>query len=149
MATATARLDYAWSGGTSMSAPQVTGAATIVRDYFQDIQGLGTTTPPSAALIKAALVNGAVDMGYGYETTHRPAAIPTAGATCRAGAMANVEQSITPRAPRSFFFDDFTNITNSTHQSTIGPNSSGDYVQYTVAVADSSEPLKVTLTWTD
>ena len=62
------RPDYAWSGGTSMSTPQVTGAATVVRDYFQDIQGLGDTTPPSAALIKAALVNGAVDMGYGYET---------------------------------------------------------------------------------
>ena len=62
------QLDYAWSGGTSMSAPQITGAATVVRDYFQDIQGLGNTTPPSAALIKAALVNGAVDMGYGYET---------------------------------------------------------------------------------
>ena len=63
----TGTLDYAWSGGTSMSSPQITGAALIVRDYYQDIKGLGDSTPPSAALLKATLVNGAVDMGYGYE----------------------------------------------------------------------------------
>ncbi len=54
-------------GGTSMSGPHVTGMVTVLRDYFQDIQGMGNATPPSAALIKAALLNGAVDMGYGYE----------------------------------------------------------------------------------
>ncbi|MBN1139658.1 MAG: S8 family serine peptidase, partial [Anaerolineae bacterium] len=145
------RPDYAWSGGTSMSSPLVTGAATILRDYFQDIQGLGSTTPPSAALIKAALVNGAVDMGYGYESLASPPAgkVYYGGRNLQGWGFVNVEQSITPRAPRSFFFDDFTNITNSAHQSTMGSNSTGDYVQYTIVVADSSEPLKVTLTWTD
>ncbi len=147
------RPDYAWMGGTSMSTPQVTGAATIVRDYFQDIQGFATATPPSAALIKAALLNGAVDMGYGYEaynSSTRPSGqVHYGGRNMQGWGFLNVEQAITPRAPRSFFFDDFTNITNSTHQSTMGTNGTGDYVEYTVAVADSSEPLKVTLTWTD
>jgi hypothetical protein len=138
--------DYWWSGGTSMSSPHVTGAATIVRQYFQDIQGLGSTTPPSAALIKAALVNGAVDMGYGYESF---TSAPYGGRNLQGWGMVNVEQSITPRAPRSFFYDDFTNISGSTHQSGIGPNSTGDYVEYTVSVVDSGEPLKVTLNWTD
>ncbi len=143
----TGTLDYAWSGGTSMSSPQVTGAALIVRDYFQDIQGLGSATPPSAALIKATLVNGAVDMGYGYEAN--TTAYPYGGRNMQGWGMANLEQALTPRAPRSFFYDDFTDITNSTRQSTMGMNSNGDYVQYTVSVVDSSEPLKITVTWTD
>ena len=63
--------------------------------------------------------------------------------------IANLEQALTPRAPRSFFYDDFTNISGTAHQSTMGMDSNGDYVQYTVSVVDSSEPLKVTLTWTD
>ena len=141
------RLDYAWNGGTSMSAPQVTGAATIVRDYFQDIQGLGNTTPPSAALIKAALVNGAVDMGYGYEIEH--GLVPTAAATCRDGAMPTSSRR-SPHALRAPSSSTTlpTSLT-AAHQSTMGTDSTGDYVQYTVSVVDSSEPLKVTLTWTD
>lgn len=138
--------DYWWSGGTSMSSPHVTGAATIVRQYLQDIQGLDNTTPPSAALVKAMLVNGAVDMGYGYEAL---TSAPYGGRNMQGWGMVNVEQSIMPRAPRSFFYDDFTNISGTSHQSSIGPNSTGDYVEYTVSVVDSSEPLKVTLTWTD
>lgn len=43
------RPDYAWSSGTSMSTPLVTGAATVARQYFQDIQGLGNTTPQRRA----------------------------------------------------------------------------------------------------
>lgn len=139
-------LDYWWSGGTSMSSPHATGAATIVRDYLEDIKGFTSTTPPSAALIKAMLVNGAVDMGYGYESL---SSSPYGGRNLQGWGMVNVEQSILPHAPRSFIFDDFTNISNSVTQSTRGMNSSGDYVQYTINVADSSEPLKITVTWTD
>jgi hypothetical protein len=138
--------DYAWSGGTSMSGPLVTGAATVIRDYFQDIQGLGASTPPSAALIKAALLNGAVDMGYGYESF---TAAPYGGRNMQGWGMVNVEQSITPRAPRSFFFDDRTDITGSRHTSNVGFTASGQFQEYTVDVVDSGEPLKVTLTWTD
>ncbi|MFZ2359296.1 MAG: S8 family serine peptidase, partial [Anaerolineae bacterium] len=143
------RPDYAWSSGTSMSTPLVTGAATVARQYFQEIQGLGNATPPSAALIKAALLNGAVDMGYGYEAFTSPVGDFYGGRNMQGWGFFNVEQSLTPRAPRSFFFDDFTNITNSVLQSTLGANSTGDYVEYTMSVVDSSEPLKVTLTWTD
>jgi len=138
--------DYWWSGGTSMSSPLVTGAATIVRQYLQNIKGLGNTTPPSAALIKAMLVNGAVDMGYGYEAFTTS---PYGGRNLQGWGMVNVENTIIPPAPRSFIYEDYTNITNSTAQSTIGLTASGRYVEYTFNVMDASEPLKVTLTWTD
>ncbi len=66
--------------GTSMSAPVLTGLATLVREYFwngwgpADGKGFGVGSPnnarrtnPSAALVKAAFVNGAERM-RGYYT---------------------------------------------------------------------------------
>jgi serine protease AprX len=46
---------YAYMGGTSMATPLVSGCAALVRQYFVDRRGY----QPSAALLKAALVNGA------------------------------------------------------------------------------------------
>lgn len=46
---------YAFNGGTSMSAPLIAGCAALVREYFE------THLPahkPSAALVKATLING-------------------------------------------------------------------------------------------
>ena len=48
---------YAYLSGTSMSAPAATGAATIVRQYYMIERGQNR---PSAALLKATLINGAV-----------------------------------------------------------------------------------------
>jgi subtilisin family serine protease len=45
---------YAFMGGTSMAAPLVTGCAALVREYFT----AGRDHQPSAALLKAALING-------------------------------------------------------------------------------------------
>jgi subtilisin family serine protease len=47
--------DYFFEGGTSMATPLVAGAAAVVRQFLQS-RGLPT---PSAALIKAMLINGA------------------------------------------------------------------------------------------
>jgi serine protease AprX len=46
---------YAYMGGTSMACPLVAGCAALVRQYFVDERD----TTPSAALLKATLVNGA------------------------------------------------------------------------------------------
>ena len=46
---------YAFMGGTSMACPLVAGCAALVRQYFVDERD----TSPSAALLKATLVNGA------------------------------------------------------------------------------------------
>lgn len=47
---------YAFMGGTSMAAPLVSGCAALVREYFS----ITREHESSAALLKAALVNGAV-----------------------------------------------------------------------------------------
>jgi serine protease AprX len=47
---------YAYMGGTSMAAPYVAGCAALVREYFRKHAGWAT---PSAALLKATLINGA------------------------------------------------------------------------------------------
>ena len=46
---------YAFLSGTSMSAPIVSGAAAIVREYYKNKKKFPS---PSAALIKATLING-------------------------------------------------------------------------------------------
>jgi hypothetical protein len=72
--------DYHYAQGTSMSGPVLTGATTLIRQYFFDGYAAaggdgfaaGTPSParqhnPSAALVKATAVNGAVRM-RGYYT---------------------------------------------------------------------------------
>jgi serine protease AprX len=48
-----ARANYAYLGGTSMAAPLASGCAALVREYFVKLRG----HDPSAALLKAALIN--------------------------------------------------------------------------------------------
>jgi len=49
---------YKYLGGTSMASPLVAGGAAVVRDYYEEARGRGA----SAALVKATLVNSAVDL---------------------------------------------------------------------------------------
>ncbi|MEW6742056.1 MAG: S8 family serine peptidase [Planctomycetota bacterium] len=53
--------NYSYCTGTSMATPATAGVATLVREYYIRYQNHF----PSAALVKATLINGAWDMGYG------------------------------------------------------------------------------------
>jgi len=53
-ADADTEASYAYMGGTSMAAPLVSGCAALVRQYYTETRG----HQPSAALLKATLVNG-------------------------------------------------------------------------------------------
>jgi len=50
--------EYKYFGGTSMANPMVAGAAAVVRDYYRKAH----RHPASAALVKATLINSAVDL---------------------------------------------------------------------------------------
>jgi subtilisin family serine protease len=49
---------YKYFGGTSMANPLAAGGATVVRDFYQKVY----TVNASAALVKATLINSAVDL---------------------------------------------------------------------------------------
>jgi len=50
--------EYKYMGGTSMSNPIAAGGVTVVRDYYNKAYGVNA----SAALVKATVINSAVDM---------------------------------------------------------------------------------------
>ncbi|MBN2117385.1 MAG: S8 family serine peptidase [Anaerolineales bacterium] len=51
-------VEYKYMGGTSMSNPIAAGGVTVVRDYYNKAHGVNA----SAALVKATVINSAVDM---------------------------------------------------------------------------------------
>ncbi|TDU73476.1 S8 family serine peptidase [Streptomyces sp. KS 21] len=79
---------YAYMGGTSMATPLVSGCAALVREYYVDRRG----AEPSAALVKATLINGARTLSgpdstakdphyhQGFGAIHMPATLPLDGA---------------------------------------------------------------------
>ena len=61
--------NYMYQGGTSQSGPHVSGAAAVFVQYYRQTFASGT---PSPALVKAALINSAVDLDDAYGTEPTP-----------------------------------------------------------------------------
>jgi serine protease AprX len=59
---------YAFDGGTSMATPLVAGCAILVRQYYTDVR----KHAPSAALLKATLINGTVWLAATDSTAPKP-----------------------------------------------------------------------------
>ncbi len=72
--------DYAYSGGTSMAAPIVAGAAALVRQYYRQRDHAA----PSSALLRATLANGADWLTGANATYPLPEVLP--------GVCANLDQ---------------------------------------------------------
>lgn len=128
--------EYVYCSGTSMATPLVAGAVALIRQWYVDIQGVGS---PSAALIKATLINGAVDTSPGQFGAGPHQDVPTDWPNSVTGwGLVNLKASIAPGGGRQVWF----------HDARTGL-SSGEEAVFVRVAGQGNEPLRVTLVWTD
>ena len=115
---------YTWSSGTSHSTPQVAGAAALLRQFL-----IGKGEQPSAALIKALLLN-----------------TPNYMTGVRAGGDL-------PHARQGWGLMNMNRAFDSTPKILVNQTNtfsdSGQVFAITGEVKDSTQPVRVTLAWTD
>jgi len=104
--------------GTSMATPITAGACALIYEFLMS-KGI----KPSAALIKASLINGTETLG------HHP--------SLQGWGLINLEKTISPWD--SIKFDDSVNSALAT----------GEINRYSVTVDSLSNPLTITLVWRD
>jgi subtilisin family serine protease len=117
--------NYLYQGGTSQSGPHVSGAAAVFVHYYRENFG-GT---PSPALVKAALLNSAVDMDDEVET----APVPN-----NDEGWGRLDLTELIASPRTYSFLDQSVLLTS-----------GQVYERRTVIGSPDEPLKVTLTYTD
>jgi subtilisin-like proprotein convertase family protein len=123
---------YSLVSGTSQAAPQVSGAAALVRHWYARTEG----ADPSPALTKALLVNTASDLGGGQNGK---------GDTIAPG----------PNSDQGWGRVNVGSVFDSTAREYRDQRSgdllsdSGDSRVRSYSVPDASKPVKVTLAWTD
>ena len=117
---------YQYQGGTSQSGPHVAGAAALFVQYYRLLHD-GRT--PSPALVKAALINTAVDLDDAFGTT----SIPNHGE-----GWGRVDLTSFVDSERRF------QLVNQSELLT-----TGTMTEQRVIIAGTNAPLKVTLTYTD
>ncbi len=125
--------DYYWySGGTSMATPLSAGAAALVRRFYVREE----SHSPTAALVKATLINGATDIDGQYSDPYNDAGpIPN---NDEGWGMINIMNSLYPTSPREVKYEDITSGFTASSQT--------DSYIYNLK---SDEPLKITLVWND
>ena len=121
--------DYMYNGGTSMATPLAAGGAAVVREYLAEAESMSN---PSAALIKAILINSAVDIG-GYGNSAQEAGQPI------------------PNNHEGWGRIDLAAATTGTNRTLIDDQSTTTTVTkvFSHTVSSSAEPLKISLVWSD
>ena len=121
---------YSLLSGTSQAAPEVAGAASLIRDWYVR----GHVVAPSPALTKAILANTASDIAGG--DNGKGAAIEGAPNTDEGWGRVNVGD-VLDSTPREYL--DQAIVLTGTGQSDL----------HSYQVQDQSRPVKVTLAWSD
>jgi hypothetical protein len=126
---------YAFCGGTSMSTPLSAGAAAVARQYLGDVRGM---TNPSAAMLKALLVNGALSLGPGQYGDGAAREIPDGPRpnSVEGWGQVNLGRSLFPEGARTNVFWDRQAI------------ATGRTNRYELVVEGAGD-LAVTLAWSD
>jgi subtilisin family serine protease len=120
---------YMYMGGTSMSTPLVAGAVTLVKDYYVNTWKIN----PSAALLKATIINSATDVSGQYAAPYLEAGpIPNSN---EGWGLVNLDRAIV---------DHERKVSDSKF-----PLRTGDKAQFTATVESSARPGRVTLVWSD
>ena len=119
---------YKYMGGTSMSNPLAAGGAAVVRDFYKKAHGFDA----SAALVKATLINSAVDMLDENNDGVNDNAFPI------------------PNNHEGWGLVNLANATDGSHQFVEGAGlATNGTATYQYSVASAGSPFKVTLVWTD
>ncbi len=157
------RPHYLSQGGTSMANPLTAGTATLIRQYYEDgwhannsqltngVAMPAQSFAPSAALVKATLINGAWDMAPGQYGMGATQEIPPSWDTnhdipnnAMGFGRVDLESSLFPGAG----FGDHVARAMSVHDVTAGLTT-GQTNVHDLLVSSGADPLIITLVWTD
>jgi PGF-pre-PGF domain-containing protein len=121
--------------GTSMATPLVAGTAALARQYYTEIEDLSS---PSAALVKATLINGAHDMTPGQYGTGNYQEIVGRPDHSQGWGRVDAENSLFREYPKVTAYHDLSSglVTSQSW------NTDYNYIK-------EGEPLRATLVWTD
>lgn len=127
---------YAYMGGTSMSAPLVAGCAALVREYYIKKHNHS----PSAALVKATLINGTTWL-TGVDSLAPDAGVPNYHQGFGRVDMARALPNAGEPAKSLHFVDDW--------QPGAGFTASGQRRRYHLTLGADSPSLRICLAYTD
>jgi len=133
---------YVGMRGTSMATPVTSGALALIRQYFMEgwypsgVKKTGDALTPSAALLKADLMVGSVEMTGGYTDYQNEKKYPNYS---QGWGRILLDNSL-------YFQGDSVGLW--VVDETTGIQTAGE-AEYTLNVTDTSLTLKVVLVWTD
>ncbi|MFQ3582615.1 S8 family serine peptidase [Chloracidobacterium validum] len=125
---------HIYGSGTSFAAPHLSGAAAIFTGWWR---GQNAGAIPSPAMIKAALVNGAVDMNAEQPGVPGSSTVTPIPNNTEGWGRVNLTNSVNTGVPTQYV------------DQTVPFTSLSDSYTFTGRVADGTRPLRISLVWTD